>query len=170
MPARKKAKGADKTASARPPKLPNLTFTRVVDAPRSVVWDAWTRGEHLRKWFAPNHFTTPEAEIDVRPGGKLRVVMRAPDGQEFASYGVVKEVEPMQKLVFSSWLNGADGKPILVDQTTVTLADLKGKTKLTVNARVLEVTDEGKAAIEGMEQGWNETLDRLVEVAATLNQ
>ena len=121
-------------------------------------------------FFVSNHFTTPEAEIDVRPGGKLRVVMRAPDGQEFSSFGVVKEVEPLEKLVFSTWLNGADGKPILVDQTTVTLADLKGKTKLTVNARVLEVTDEGKGAVDGMEQGWNETLDRLVALAATLNQ
>ena len=170
MPAKRKAKGAEKSASASAPKLPNLTFTRVVDAPRSVVWDAWTKGEHLRKWFAPKHFTTPEAEIDVRPGGKLRVVMRAPDGQEFSSFGAVKEVRPLEKLVFSSWLNGDDGKPILVDETTVTLADLKGKTKITVNARVLEVTDEGKGAIDGMEQGWNETLDRLVEAAPTLNR
>jgi uncharacterized protein YndB with AHSA1/START domain len=139
-----------------------------VDAPRSVVWDAWTKGENLGKWFAPKHFTTPVAEIDARAGGKLRVVMRGPDGQEFVSSGVVKQAKRPEKLVFQSWVNGSDGTPMLIDQTTVLLADVDGKTKLTVNARVIKVTDEGKPAIDGMEQGWNETLDRLVSLAPAL--
>ena len=168
MPPEAKAKSARKSASARKAKLPNLTFTRVVEAPRAVVWDAWTNGEHLRQWFAPNRFTTPEAEIDLRTGGRMRVVMRAPDGQEFSSYGVVKVVKRPSKFVFESWLNGSDGEPMLHDRTTVTLADTRGKTKLTVNTRVLKVTAEAQGAIDGMEQGWNETLDRLVQFAASL--
>jgi len=168
MPAKAKAKSARKTASARKPKLPDLTFTRVIDAPRSVVWDAWTKSEHLKRWFAPNQFTTPVADIDLRKGGTLRVVMRAPDGQEFTSLGTVKLVKRPEKLVWSSWLNGSDGKPMLVDETTIQLAESRGKTKLTVRARIISMTDEAKDAAGGMEQGWNETLDRLVQLAVSL--
>ena len=169
MAAKAKAKAKSARKPARKPRLPNLVFTRFVNAPRSVVWDAWTKSEHLKQWFAPNGFTTPEAEMDVRPGGKLRVVMRAPDGQEFSSFGVVKQAKRPEKLVFSSWLNGADGKPMMVDETTVLLAVIDGRTRLTVHARILKMTDEAKGAADGMEQGWNETLDRLVALAASLN-
>jgi uncharacterized protein YndB with AHSA1/START domain len=168
MPAKPKAKGARRPASARKPGLPDITFTRVLDAPRTTVWEAWTKGEHLKAWFAPKMFTTPEASIEPRRGGAMRIVMRSPDGQDFPSTGTVKLARAPEKLVFSSTLTGSDGKPMLVDETTVTLADLGGRTKVTVRARILKATAEAKPALQGMKQGWNETLDRMVEHAVSI--
>ncbi len=81
-------------ASAR-----ELVLTRLIDAPRENVFRAWTDPELLKQWFAPLPFTTPVAELDVRPGGANLIVMRAPDGSEFPNRGVYLEVIPNERLV-----------------------------------------------------------------------
>ena len=69
-----------------------ITLTRVLDAPRSRVWAAWTEPEHLTKWFAPAGFTCPEASVDLRVGGEARLVMRSPDGVDMPNVGHFEEV------------------------------------------------------------------------------
>src|SRR5688500_18528128 len=78
-----------------------LVLTRLIDAPREKLFRAWTEPELLKQWFAPLPWTTPHAELDVRPGGSSLIVMRGPDGNEFPSRGIYLEVVPNQKLVFT---------------------------------------------------------------------
>jgi uncharacterized protein YndB with AHSA1/START domain len=75
-----------------------LTLTRVVDAPRDLVWAAWTEPKHMAKWWGPKHFTNPVCELDVRPGGKILIHMRAPDGATHPMPGVFSEVNKPERL------------------------------------------------------------------------
>ena len=82
----------------------DLVLERVVDVPPSLVWAAWTQPDHLKRWFAPAPFSTPECEIDLRPGGMFRTVMRSPEGEEFDNVGCYLEVVENERLVFTSVL------------------------------------------------------------------
>ena len=85
------------------PKL-DLSFERIVDVPKELVWRAWTRPEHLKPWFCPLPWTTIDCEIDLRPGGIFRTVMRSPEGQEFPNIGCYLEVVENEKLVWTNAL------------------------------------------------------------------
>ena len=85
------------------PKL-DLVLERVVDVPRELVWAAWTRPEHLSKWFTPAPWTVADCEIDLRPGGIFRTVMRSPEGKEFPNIGCYLEVVPNERLVWTDAL------------------------------------------------------------------
>src|SRR5579872_6853405 len=76
-----------------------LTITRVFDAPRALVFKAWTDPKHLAQWWGPHTFTNPVCELDVRTGGAFRIVMRGPDGAEHPARGVYGEVKPPERLV-----------------------------------------------------------------------
>ena len=82
----------------------DLVLEREVDVPPELVWAAWTDPKHLVHWFTPAPWKTPVAELDVRPGGKFRTVMRGPEGQEFDNTGCYLEVVENQRLVFTSSL------------------------------------------------------------------
>ncbi len=71
-----------------------IEITRTYDAPRELVFDVWTKGEHLKHWYAPTGFTVPEVESDPTEGGIYRLAMRSPDGQVFWSQGAYREVRP----------------------------------------------------------------------------
>jgi uncharacterized protein YndB with AHSA1/START domain len=88
----------------------DLTLVRTVDVPPSFVWDAWTQPELLKRWFCPLPWQTVEAEIDLRPGGIFRTVMRGPDGTEFPNTGCFLEVVPARRLVWTGAL-GPDFRP-----------------------------------------------------------
>lgn len=81
----------------------DLSFTRVVDVPRSLVWRAWTEPERLMPWFCPLPWKTIDCEIDLRPGGIFRTTMQSPEGGEFPNAGCYLEVLPNEKLVWTSW-------------------------------------------------------------------
>lgn len=89
------------TADHPDPKL-DLVLTRELDIPRELVWLAWTRPEYLRQWFAPRHWSTVDCELDVRPGGQFRTVLRSPDGQLFPNRGCYLEVAPHERLVWTN--------------------------------------------------------------------
>ena len=76
-----------------------LTLTRLIDAPQEKVYRAWTDPNLLKQWFAPLPYTTPVAELDVRPGGSAFIVMRGPDGKDLPNHGVYLDVVPNQRLV-----------------------------------------------------------------------
>lgn len=82
------------------PKL-DLVLERVVDVPPELVWTAWTTPKHIRHWFVPKPWTCADVEIDLRPGGMFRSVMRSPEGQEFNNLGCYLEIVPNQRLVFT---------------------------------------------------------------------
>jgi DNA-binding transcriptional ArsR family regulator len=81
-----------------------LVLERIVDVSPELVWMAWTQPEHLKKWFTPAPWTTVDCEIDLRPGGIFRTVMRSPEGQDFPNLGCYLEVVPHQKLVWTDVL------------------------------------------------------------------
>jgi uncharacterized protein YndB with AHSA1/START domain len=87
---------------ASSPNFPELTITRVFDAPRDLVFEAWTDAKHLAKWWGPHHFTNPVCELDVRVGGAIRIDMRGPEGTVYPMTGVLHEIVSPERLVFTS--------------------------------------------------------------------
>jgi len=139
-----------------------LVLTRLIDAPRALLYRAWTDPEMLKQWFAPLPYTTPHAELDVRPGGANLIVMRGPDGQDMPNRGVYLEVVPNEKLVFTDAFTDAwvpSPKPFMT--VILTFEDEGGKTRYT--ARVRHWTAEDKETHEkmGFHQGWGICADQL---------
>src|SRR6266851_3665544 len=114
-----------------------LTLTRVLDAPREVVFRMWTDPQHVAQWWGPMGFTNPVCEMDVRPGGALRIVMRAPDGTDYPMTGIFQEIAPPERLVFTNIAVDAAGDHLLEGTTIVTFAAQQGKTTLTLRTRAV---------------------------------
>ena len=144
-----------------------LVISRTFAAPRILVFKAWSTAEHLKRWFCPEGFAVPEAEIDFRPGGVCNICMRSPQGQEFWSRGKYLEISPPERLVFESGV-GDGGAPKFTAQTTVTFEPDGAGTRLTVR-QVFDIHDEAfRAAVEGSREGWRTTLDKLAAEVARL--
>lgn len=145
-----------------------LTLTRTFDAPRDVVFKAWTDQKLVQQWWGPRGVTNPTCEWEARPGGSIHIVMLAGEelgpmkGQEWPMTGEFKEVEAPEKLVFTGNAIVA-GKEILQHLTTVTLTEQDGKTHMTVHIVVTKATPEAAGPLKGMEMGWNQQLEKLGE-------
>jgi len=150
------------SATASPERY-ELNLTRVLNAPRELVFKAWTDSKHVAQWWGPGGFTNPVCEVDARPGGQMRIHMRAPDGTIYPMTAVFKEVIAPERIVFQTAALDANGKPMFEVLTTVTLAEQAGKTKLTLNAKVLTMTAVAPQYLAGMEMGWKQSLERLAE-------
>jgi uncharacterized protein YndB with AHSA1/START domain len=146
-----------------------LVITRVFDAPRSLVFKAWTDPKHMAQWWGPKGFTNPLCEIDARPGGAIRIVMRAPEDVpahargDHPMGGMFLEVIAPERLVFTATVDDADGDRLFEVLNTATFVEHGGKTTLTlhVQARVVKATAQVAMMLGGMEEGWNQSLDRL---------
>lgn len=138
-----------------------VTITRVLNAPRALVFAAWTESTHLAQWWGPKGFTNPVCEIDARVGGALRIHMRAPDGAVYPMKGEIRELVAPERLVFTTIAVDASGHHLLEGLTTVTFAEERGKTKLTVHARAVAVAELAIAYLQGMEMGWTGSIDKL---------
>lgn len=149
----------------------DLTITRLMAVPRGVVWRAWTDPEHLKLWWAPAPITTPDCEIDPRPGGTFRTLMRAPDGTEYPTNGIVLDIVSNERIVFTDTLV-AGYRPARNPFFTaiITLEDHDGGTRYT--ARVLHKDGADRAAHErmGFFQGWNTCIDQLSTLVTRMNQ
>ena len=145
------------------PALPEreLVITRLIDAPRALVFQAWTDPQHLARWWGPKGFTNPICELDLRPGGALHIVMRAPDGTDYPMTGVFREIVPPERLAFAFNAIDAQGNILLDGLTTVSFAEQDGKTRLTLQTRAVAVVGYAAAYLEGMEAGWAQSLERL---------
>jgi uncharacterized protein YndB with AHSA1/START domain len=146
-----------------------LVLTRIIDAPREKVFKAWTDPELLKQWFAPLPYTTPKAELDVRPGGSNLIVMRDAAGHDFPNRGVYLEVVENERLVFTDAYTKAwepSAKPFMT--VILTFEDEGGKTNYT--ARVLHWTAADRETHEkmGFYQGWGQCTDQLEALAAKL--
>jgi uncharacterized protein YndB with AHSA1/START domain len=146
--------------SSKPAPPRELVITRVLDAPRALVFRAWTDPKQLAQWWGPNGFTNPVCEVDPRPGGALLIHMHG-FGVTYPLKGTFVEVVEPERLVFvSTTAEDEHGDPRLEILNTVTFAERDGKTELTMTARVVKAIDMD-GALSGMEQGWTETLERL---------
>ncbi|MEQ1885650.1 MAG: SRPBCC domain-containing protein [Bryobacteraceae bacterium] len=148
------------SGAAATPMERELTITRIFNAPRELVYQAWTDPGHLRIWWGPHGFSNPECEIDVRPGGKWRILMRGP-GYEAPCGGEYIEVVENERLVFTNNAYSPDGTVLLEGRTSVTFADEDGKTKLTLSTRAIGRVPFAAQMMAGMEMGWSQSLERL---------
>jgi uncharacterized protein YndB with AHSA1/START domain len=138
---------------------PPLVVSRTFDAPRRLVFEAWTKAEHVARWFTPRPLTTSQCEVDFRPGGVFRIVMRMPDGFEHPFEARFGEIVVPERLSFSGKIHGE------IDiETTVAFADLGERTTITVRQTYSRASD----ATRGAPEGWKATLDQLGEVVAAL--
>jgi len=143
-------------------KKADLVIDRVFDAPRDVVFKAWTDAKQVEKWWGPAGFTNPVCNVDARPHGAIRIDMRAPDGMTFPMKGTFHEVVPPERLVFTTiGAEGPDGRPLLQAINVVTFADEKGKTRMHLEVRMIVVAPVMKAAFAWMSAGWSGSLDKL---------
>lgn len=140
-----------------------VVMSRVFDAPRERVFQAYTDPKLLPKWWGPRGFTTVVETMDVRPGGAWRYVHRGPDGNEYAFHGEYREVVPPRRLVSTFEFEGAPGH-VVVD--TATFEERGGKTKVTVTSRFESVEDRDGMYQAGAEEGARESWDRLAELLA----
>lgn len=147
--------------------LKELTFTRVLDAPRDLVFRAWTDPAHLARWWGPNGFSAPVCQLDVRPGGAIRIDMLGPDGRYFLMGGEYREIVPPERLVFMiAAVKNERDEPELLNLNTVTFEREGSKTRLTFLTQVLKAGPGTEEFMAGMEEGWSGTLDRMVEEVA----
>jgi uncharacterized protein YndB with AHSA1/START domain len=139
-----------------------VTLTRILDAPRELVFKVWTDPEHLARWWGPHGFTNPVCNVDPRKGGKILIHMRGPDGVVYPMSGTFHEIVPPERLVFLSAAEDQDGEAVLESLTTVTFA-LHGnrQTKLTVHAHARGLKPIAAQYLEGMQAGWTQSLERL---------
>ena len=158
---------ADTDSAAAPERT--LVTTRIFDAPRELVYRAWTDPEQLAKWFPPEGFSSPRCEVDARPSGVFRVDMKAPagppfDGLVFPGPGIVREAVANERLVFTMSPEMGDGQKMPTVVTTVRFEDLNGKTRLTVEQTLPTVADFETMAKTGMVEGIRQSLGKLAGV------
>lgn len=136
-----------------------LTITRTFDAPREAVYRAFTEAEELKRWWGPQGMTCPVAELDVRPGGRYRTEMHAPDGGVYVTTGEFREVAPPERLVFT-WVWGEGEMAGHETLVTIELRDDDGATELTLTH--VRFPDAAKRDLH--DQGWSSSLDCLSDI------
>ena len=139
--------------------MPDLTFARVFDAPRNLVFKAWTDTAPGNDWSAPRRFTVAAFEADLRPGGAWRLCMRTPDGEELWVGGVYREIIPPERIVSTHAWQNPDGTPGHETLMTVELAARGDRTEMTFRQTGFESVEER----DGHRDGWSECFDRLEE-------
>jgi len=155
----------------------DLVLERLLDAPRDLVWKAWTTPEHLKRWWAPRPYETPECEMDLRPGGAFYTRMTGPDGFEEAGTGCFLEIVEGEKIVWTSALGegyrpnvlAADGCGAFAFTAIVTLEDAgEGRTRYRAVAMHANRADRDTHERMGFHDGWGTVAEQLGEVAAGL--
>ena len=159
--------------------IERMVVTRIFDAPRELVWKAWTDPKYVMQWWGPKGFTSPACKIDFRVGGKFLYCMRTPDGQEGWNAGVFHEIVLHEKIVFSMYFSDPQGNKVepahyrieheAIDgvHDVTTFEDLgNGRTRLTFIGN--EPMESAKNS--GQLEGWNQILDKLAAVVAGLTQ
>ena len=142
-----------------------LTITRIINAPREKVYDAWTKAEQFAVWWSPRDYSNDVRVFDSVPGGRIDMDMVHTGGQRHQMGGLFKELIRPEKLVFiSTAFEDANGEPGIENLNTITFEDVDGKTRLTLFVQVLRVSPEVEKALAGMSIGWNQSLDKLEEM------
>jgi uncharacterized protein YndB with AHSA1/START domain len=156
-----------------------MVVTRVFDAPRELVWKAWTDPKYVMQWWGPKGFTSPVCKMDFRVGGKFHICTTTPDGQEFWHGGEYHEIVPLEKIVSSMYFSDAEGNKVDPAQLgieheaiegahdVILFEDLgNGQTKLTFIGNEPMESAKNSGQLEGM----NQVLDKVAEVVTKLAQ
>ena len=154
-----------------------MVVTRIFDAPRELVWRAWTEPKYVTQWWGPKGFTVPFCKMDFRVGGKYLYCMRSPDGQEFWSGGEYHEIVPQERIAASMYFSDPEGNKVEAAQygiehealedvhDVITFEDFgNGQTKITFLGN--EPMESAKNS--GQLEGWIQILDKLDNVVTGL--
>jgi uncharacterized protein YndB with AHSA1/START domain len=158
-------------------KRADLKLERTLDAPRDLVWKAWTAPEHIKRWWAPRPYQTPEVEIELKPGGIFYTRMTGPDGFDFKGTACILEVVPGKRIVWTSALqggyrpneftaDGCNGFPFTAIHTFEDAGD--GQTRYTATVMHGNAKDAEAHAAMGFDSGWATCAEQMAEVARTL--
>ncbi len=143
-----------------------VILTRTFDAPRELVFKAWTQPERLKQWWGPHGFTLPKVTVDLRPGGLFHFCMRSPEGHEFWGRGVFREVVPPERFVYVDSFADEQGNPVSPERystlVSVTFVEHEGRTTVTLRHEIPASMPERSRAVEG----WSQSLDRLADLLA----
>jgi uncharacterized protein YndB with AHSA1/START domain len=147
----------------------DLVLERVIDVPRDLVWRAWTEPEHVKKWFTPAPWTTTDCEIDLRPGGIFRFIMRSPEGKDFPNTGCFLEVVPNERLVWTdALLPGYRPSENPFFTAMITFAPEGNGTRYTAIAIHRDEAGRKRHEEMGFYEGWGKCLDQLVAHVRTM--
>jgi len=159
--------------------IERMVVTRVFDAPRELVWKAWTDPKYVMQWWGPKGFTSPVCKMDFRVGGKYLICTRTPDGQEFWHGGEYHEIVPHEKITSSMYFSDSEGNKVEPAQLgieheaiegahdVILFEDLgNGQTKLTFIGNEPMESARNSGQLEGM----NQVLDKVAEVVTKLAQ
>ena len=153
----------------------DLIIIRLFDAPRELVWKAWTESERVMRWWGPKGFTSPVSKINLRVGGEYLNCMRSPEGKDYWSKGVFREIVASERLVMTDSFADENGNTVpgsyygmskdfpLEMLISVMFEEYDGKTKITLRHTGMPSDADSK----GAGQGWNESLDKLAEYLET---
>lgn len=150
-------------------KTKELTFERAYAAPIDEVWAAWTQPDRLRRWWGPEKTTIPECEVDLREGGRIRIVMEAGEGMgkyqgtRWPMEGTFTHVEAPRRLVYDarSWTDGEEDTTTIVHRNEVELTERGGETVVDLRITITEIGPKAKMAAFGMRWGYKAQLDKL---------
>ena len=148
-------------AGAAKERFSEVVITRRFGAAPAAVFNAWATPAILRKWWGPQGFSNPVCEVDLRVGGRWRIVMRSPDGREYPCGGVYREIVPDKRLMFTNNAEDNDGFAIMQGLTVVTFEPDGGGTILTLHTQAVAMVAYAAAYLKGMQAGWSQSLDRL---------
>ena len=151
-----------------------LVIQREFDAPRSILWEVWTKPEHIEKWWGPRCFTTRVTEMDFRAGGKWNYIMTGPDGMEYPVNGVFTEITPPERIVttdefgddYDKRMPGVDLPKGLV--VTAVFEDLGERSRLTLTTTHATPEDRKKHEAMGVVAGWNSSFEKMDEYLAKI--
>jgi uncharacterized protein YndB with AHSA1/START domain len=149
--------------------IKEVVFERTYHASPETIWQAWTNPDMIKQWWGPNNVTIPECEVDLRVGGKIYIVMEAGEamgpykGTRWPMLGKFTVVESNAKLSYAAkaWIEGQSEETTIDQITELTLTEEFGKTKLTIRAAIYKTGPRAGMAVQGMQHGFTQQLDKL---------
>lgn len=141
-----------------------IVITRQFDAPPELVFSAWTSPSQMARWWGPKGFTNPVCNLDVRPGGKIYVVMRGPNGIDYPMGGEFREIAPPDRLVFTTDALDPSGKLMFEFLHKLTLEREGQKTMLTLRSTIINTTAGAEKYTNGFEAGMTQSLQKLADL------
>jgi len=160
-----KEKTMEKTEYVIEPGKQEITITRIFEAPRELVFKAFTDPKVVAQWFGPREYTTTIDKMEARPGGLWRFVQRDQSGNEFAFHGVHHDMVAPERIVATFEFEGVPGHVLL---QTVTFEPLGGKTRMVEQLVYQSVADRDGMVAAGMQRGSDDSMDRLAELLANM--
>ena len=160
---------APHTASIAP-ETRTLDISRRYDAPPSLVFEAWSSAEHLKRWFCPNGFSVPGCVCDFRVGGRFEVCMRSADGKDHWSRGRYTQIVRPHRIGFTSTVSVDDGDPLYGTETRADFIAEGEGTRLAVRQRLSLFEPSAAWMVDAAEPGWRDGLDKLAALVAGLKE